>query len=59
MAAAINPGPTSWDALRAGRVNVCLPRGYDGKHESQLREGKDVFAAAGQWHLLIEGSLSP
>lgn len=56
MAAALNPGPTEWDALRDGGVNVCLPKGYDGKHDPALREGKDVFAAAGQWHLLIEGT---
>ncbi len=57
MAAALNPNPTGWDALRAGRVNICLPRGYDGKHAPELRQGKDVFAAAGQWHLLVEGTL--
>lgn len=56
LAAAINPNPTSWDALRAGSVNCCLPQGYDGKHEPELRESKDVFAAAGQWGLLIEGT---
>ncbi len=58
MDAAITPGPTSWDDLRAGNVNCCLPQGYDGKHESRLREGKDVFAGAGQWALLIEGNLN-
>jgi hypothetical protein len=56
LAAAMNTGPTTWAALRDGRVNVCLPRGYDGKHAPELREGKDVFAAAGQWSLLIEGN---
>jgi hypothetical protein len=55
LAAALNVNPTAWDALRDGRVNVCLPRGYDGKHAPELREGRDVFAAAAQWHLLIEG----
>jgi hypothetical protein len=59
MVAALNANPTTWDALRDGRVNVCLPRGYDGKHAPELREGKDVFAAAGQWHLLIEGNIEP
>jgi hypothetical protein len=59
MAAAMNSGPTSWDALRDGRVNVCLPRSYDGKHAPELREGRDVFAAAGQWWMLIEGNLAP
>lgn len=56
MVAALNGSPATWDALRDGSVNICLPRGYDGKHDPQLREGKDVFAAADQWHLLIEGT---
>jgi hypothetical protein len=56
LAAALNPGPTTWDALRAGRVNLCLPRGYDGRHAPELREGRDVYAAAGQWALTIEGT---
>lgn len=56
LAAALNPGPTTWAPLRAGRVNVCLPRGYDGKHAPELRSGKDVFVSAGQWHLIIEGT---
>lgn len=59
MVAAINPLPTSWTSLRDGRVNICLPAGYDGKHEPTLREGKDVFAAAGQWKLLVEGNHAP
>lgn len=59
MADALNKTPTTWDALRDGKVNICLPRSYDGKHEPQLRGGKDVFAAAGQWHMLIEGNREP
>ncbi len=58
MAAAVKgSGPTGWAALREGRVNIVLPRGYDGKHEERLREGRDVFAGAGQWFMLIEGTL--
>ncbi len=59
MAAAYNANPTSWTALRDGRVNCCLPDGYDGKHAPNLRAGKDVFAAAGQWRLLLEGNRTP
>jgi hypothetical protein len=59
MAAAINVNPTAWAPLRAGFVNLCLPMGYDGKHDPSLRQGKDVFAAAGQWKMTIEGNLSP
>lgn len=56
MADALNPGPTSWPALRAGSVNICLPRGYDGRHSEKLRGGKDVFVAAGQWMITVEGT---
>ena len=58
LAACFNANPTTWAALGdgAGSVNVCLPRGYDGKHDPELRAGKDVFQSAGQWHLLIEGT---
>lgn len=56
LAAAYNADPTGWAALRAGRVNCCLPDGYDGKHAPNLREGRDVFAAAGQWQLTVEGN---
>jgi hypothetical protein len=59
MADALNKNPTTWDALRDGRVNCGLPASYDGKHEPQLRGGKDVFAAAGQWRMLIDGNLNP
>lgn len=58
MADAIAKNPTTWAALRAGRVMQCLPRSYDGKHELQLRGGKDVFACAGQWALTIDGSIT-
>ncbi len=59
MSAALNPQGFPWAALRAGTINIALPRGYDGKYAPELRGGKDVFAAAGQWHLLIEGNLAP
>ena len=59
MAAAINPAPTAWAPLRAGAVNLCLPRGYDGKHAPELRQGQDVFAAAAQWRLIVEGNIAP
>lgn len=59
MADAINPGPTAWSPLRDGVVNLCLPRGYDGKHDPELRQGKDVFSAAAQWSLTVEGNVAP
>ncbi len=57
LASALNAGPSSWAALRAGRVMSCLPKGYDGEHADRLREGRDVFASAGQWSLIVDGSL--
>lgn len=59
MAAAINPDPTAWNALRDGKVVHCLPRGYDGKFAPELRSAADVFVSAAQWELLIEGNLEP
>lgn len=59
LAAALNPQPVPWATLRAGVVMSCLPRGYDGKHAPDLREGKDVFAAAGQWALIVDGNRTP
>ena len=59
MAAALNRDPTDWDALRDGRVLHCLPKGYDGRFDERLREGRDVFVSGGRWVILIEGDLEP
>lgn len=55
LAAAFNPQPTPWAALRKGRVLSGMPQGYDGRHAPDLREGLDVFAGAGQWRLVVDG----
>lgn len=57
IATAINTDPTSWSALREGRVLHCLPQGWDGRFAPELRHARDVFVAGGQWTLLIEGNL--
>jgi hypothetical protein len=57
MSVAMNAGPTSWNSLRDGRIVHCLPQGFDGKFAPQLRRGRDVFLAGGQWKLLVEGNL--
>lgn len=56
---ALNTDPTAWYALRDGVVMEVLPEGFDGEFSPTLARSQDVFAAGGQWALIVEGNREP
>jgi hypothetical protein len=61
LLSAINTAPTVWSPLRGAPANSilhCLPQAWDGKFDTNLRQGRGVFVPVGQWEMLTNGDLT-